>query len=819
MANKIRYVALALLLAASVARGQGVLEGVVTDPDGAKKEFVNVGVPGLKGGVVTNNQGFYRLQLPSDDSLRVSFSYMGFEPQEYLVFLKKGETRVLNVQLKPVARVLQEVKVQDDKVRQSTFTRIGVEKLDHTVGPSSAVESLIKTLPDVGSSNELSNQYSVRGGSFDENLVYINGIEVFRPMLIRNGQQEGMSIINADLVDNILFSPGGFDAVYGDKMSSVLDINYVRPQQFSAKVSGSFLGASASVQGMIGQRFSYGVSFRQHSNQYVFRTLDTKGQYTTSYRDLQALLGYKLSEKTDLGGLLILTRNVYGLIPESETTTFGGYAMPMTLKVFFDGQEQDRYNTLLGAATITHRPNEHWLLKGALSVQHINENERYDVQSQYWLYELGMGETSGDTVQFDRGVGTFLEHASNRLATNIVALDFNARRNAMLGNWSMGLKLQMEQITDHLREWKWVDSAGYSMPVTVLIPGDTNNGPVSPSLQQYSVAENWLNTWRGTMYLQRELNFVTRRDSEIKVLAGVRGLVYTSTIESNGTQAETGLIARISPRASVNYKPRWDRDLVLRLAGGVYNQPPFYREYRRMDGSLAADVRPQTSYQITGTADKNVTLWHKNGKIIADIYYKYITDLIPYTVDNLRLRYMPDAKAKGYAYGISLRVNCELFEDVESWASLSLMRTQEDIEGDGLGWLDRPTDQRLSFKMFLQDYVPDVPWWRMSLNLIVATGMPVAIPMAERTEQSFRLPTYFRVDWGNTVQLSRIDGLKNRQVFKNVKDILLAVEVFNLFNYRNVASYLWVSDYDNIYYPVPNYLTGRQLNLKCTILF
>ena len=802
-----------------IAMGQGVVEGVVTDArSGAPLEYVNVGVPGIGAGTITNGKGYYKLQLKGDDSVTVRFSFTGYEPAQFRV--KRNIRTELDVRLKPVATQLEAVEVSDEKTRQSTFTHIETSKLDETVGPTGGVEGIIKMLPDVQSNNELSSQYSVRGGSFDENLVYINNIEIFRPMLIRSGQQEGMSIINPDLVDYILFSPGGFDATYGDKLSSVLDITYLRPQEFKGKVSASLLGAAATVQGRAGERLSYAAGLRHHSNQYVLGSLDTRGSYTTSYTDFQALLGYKVNDRLDLGLLAMWTRNVYGLVPESRTTAFGSALQPgMEIDIYFDGQEQDRYNTLLGALSADWRPNVDWRVKSNLSFQHINESERYDVQSQYWLYQIATGESTDDTTRFNRGVGTFLEHARNRLTTDIASYELTANRYARLGCWDFGLKFQLEKIDDHLREWKWVDSSGYSLPSTVLPYGDSNNVPLNPILQLYANSNSSMQTLRAAAYTQRELNFHTRRGSDIKVLLGLRTQLYGSDMETNGDSYNFGPRWMVSPRASVNYKPQMNQDMLFRLAAGIYHQAPFYREYRRDDGSLCPDVTPQTSYQIMGTTDWNFRLWDKPFTFTADLYFKYITDLIPYTVDNLRLRYMPDKTAVGYATGLSLRLNGELIEGLESWASLSIMQTQEDIEGDGLGWLARPTDQRVSFKLFLQDNVPDMPWWRMSLNLVFATGTPITTPFGNNNGNQLRLPAYYRLDWGNTVRLSQFEKLKNKKLFRLVDDIQVGIEIFNLFNFRNVVSYLWVADIDNLPRRVPNYLTARQLNFKITVLF
>lgn len=796
---------------------QGVLQGRVTNAEGKAVEYANVGVVSAKSpyGAVTDFRGFYRLSVKSSDSVTVRISCTGYQPQELRLKLSSKEVRTQDFTLQHLSTQLDEVVVSDDHIRSTTFTQIDIQKIENTVGPNDGVETLIKTLPDVSSNNELSSQYSVRGGSFDENLVYINGVEIYRPQLIRSGQQEGMSIINPDLVDHLFFSPGGFDATYGDRMSSVLNIIYSRPNERRHRVSLSLLGATASAQGRLGDRFSYSLGFRHHNNSYIFKSMDTEGSYTTSYTDLQGIFGYRLNEHLDLSVLAIWTRNVYGLVPSSRTTTFGSTTQALEFDVYFDGREVDSYNTLLGSVALDYHPSDDFQLRWITSAQYNREQELYDVQDQYWLYEVGLGENASDTNRFDRGVGTFLEHARNYLDMGIYATEFRAVRYASLGNWDFGVKAQLEQIHDRMREWKWVDSSGYSFPTDHHTPGVDDTAVFNPQLQLYCNANNQIQTLRGIAYLQREINLYTRKDNLVRIRAGARAQYYTTTAE--GSQLNSQFI--FSPRLSVNYKPHSKRDILYRLAAGVYQQPYFYREMRRSDGSICANLPAQTSYQATGTVDWNVRLWDKPFRFTADLYYKYITNLVPYTIDNLRIRYSPDLQAVGYAAGVSLRINGDFVPGLESWASVSLMKTQEDILGDDLGWISRPTDQRLNFKIFLQDYLPRFPWWRMSLSFLYGTRTPVTFPyQTDRSLKSF-LPPYFRVDWGNTVQLTRFEKIRNSKVGKIFDDLSLGIEVFNLFNYRNVVSFIWVADYNNIYYPVPNYLTARQLNVKLTATF
>ncbi|MBQ2538956.1 MAG: TonB-dependent receptor [Bacteroidales bacterium] len=797
---------------------QGVLQGRVTNAEGKPVEYANVGVTNAKTpyGAVTDVRGFYRISVKSADTIALRVTCTGYQPQEFHLKLSSKENRTLNITLLPLSTQLNEVVVSDDHIRSTTFTQIDVQKIEHTVGPNQGVETLIKTLPDVSSNNELSSQYSVRGGSFDENLVYINGVEIYRPQLIRSGQQEGMSIINPDLVDHLLFSPGGFDATYGDRMSSVLDIIYSRPIERSHRLSLSLLGASASAQGRLGDRFNYSVGFRHHNNSYLFKSMDTEGSYSTSYTDLQGVFGYHLNPHLDLSLLAIWTRNRYGLIPSSRTTTFGGSAtQSLEFNVYFDGREVDSYNTLLGALTLDYHPSDDFQLRWITSAQLNREQELYDIQDQYWLYEVGVGSNAADTNRFDRGVGTFLEHARNYLTMGIYATELKAVRYAALGNWDFGIKAQLEQIHDRMREWKWVDSAGYSFPTDHHTPGLDDTVVFNPQLQLFCRADNPLQTLRGIAYLQREINLFTRKDNLLRIQAGARAHYYTTSYQGGRLNAQMLL----SPRLSVNYHPHSKRDILYRLAAGIYQQPYLYRETRRPDGTLRADLPAQTSYQATGTVDWNVHLWDKPFRLTADLYYKYITHLVPYTIDNLRIRYNPDQQAVGYATGVSLRIHGDFVPGLQSWASLSLMQTQEDILGDNLGWISRPTDQRLNFKIFLQDYLPRFPWWRMSLSFLYGTRTPVTFPYQTDRSTQFFLPPYFRVDWGNTIQLTRFPKISNSPVGRFFSDLSLGVEVFNLFNYRNVVSFIWVADYTNTYYAVPNYLTARQINVKLTATF
>ena len=800
---------------------QGSLHGRVLSSEGGGVEYATVGVVDSKNpyGVTADVRGHYSLTVRQSDSITVRVSCSGFETQTLRLKLSKGEKRSLDFTLKPSSTQLDAVTVSDDRIRSTTFTEIDIKHIENSVGPNESVESYIKTLPDVNSNNELSSQYSVRGGSFDENLVYINGIEIYRPQLVRSGQQEGLSIINPDLVDHILFSPGGFDATYGDRMSSVLDIIYSRPVEQRFRVSASLLGGSASAQGTIGNRFSYGIGFRHHNNRYILKSMDTEGSYSTAYTDLQGIFRYRVNDSLDLSLLTVWTNNLYGLVPYTRATVFGSFQQALKFDVYFDGLERDRYRTLLGAFTLNYHPNDDFQMQWITSALSNREQENYDIQSQYWLYAVGVGENAADTQQFDRGVGTFLEHARNRLDMTIYNTELKFVRYALLGAWNFGLKGQIEQTSGRLREWKWVDSADYSYPTDHHLPGIDDTTVFAPILQLFCNADNRVQTLRGMAYAQREVNIFTRHDDIIKLTAGVRGQYY---ITSNPQDSQFSILNSqflLSPRIAASYKPHAGPDILYRLAAGVYQQPTLYRELRRPDGTLCQNIPAQRSYQATAAADWNLHLFGLPFRITADLYYKYITHLIPYTIDNLRIRYNPDQQAIGYATGASLRINGDLVPGLESWASISVMKTQEDILGDNLGWINRPTDQRFSFKIFVQDYIPSFPWWRMSLSLLYGSRTPTTHPYQTDRSIEYHIPPYFRADWGNTINLTRFESIRRSRIGRFFSDLSVSIEVFNLFNYHNVVSFIWVADYTNLYYPVPNYLTARQLNIKLSATF
>ncbi|MDY5968556.1 MAG: carboxypeptidase-like regulatory domain-containing protein [Bacteroidales bacterium] len=814
-----------LLYAAGGADAQTLLRGVVRDRgSGETLPMANVSLPHHKGnsrvlGGAADWNGRYSFSVPATDTATVRCQFVGYATVDTLVYLKGKNVVALDFFLLPP--VLETVEIVDEGRRTNSFTRLEKINAQHMTGPAGGIEAMLKTLPDVNSNNEMSSQYSVRGGSFDENLVYINGVEAYRPILVRSGQQEGLSIVNPDLVDRVNFSPGGFDVSYGDKMSSVLDVSYLRlVEHFGGTASVSPLGANVAVRGNTGNMY-YATGLRLRSNQYLFRSLDTKGTYHTHYTDLQVLAGYTLNEKFSVDVLGLLTRNVYGISPDSQATTFGGFFQTLELDVYFDGQERDQYRTALGAVAFNYHPHPNWWTKWTTSLQCNNESEIYDVQSQYWLYELNVGAVDTGDQRVDRGVGSYLEHARNHMRTQIFSSELSALTYGKHSTWKMGLKLQHERVDDRVREWKWVDSAGFSFPFVHHQAGVDDTVPESPVLQNFCAAHNMLSHTRLMGYAMREQNFRTQNGDFVNVTAGLRAQLYGLSADTSLPAGYESISHRllVSPRASASLRPRTNKNILLRLAAGLYIQPPFYREYRHDDGSLNLNLRPQNSYQATGTLDWDLKIWDRPFRLTTDIYYKYITHLTPYRIENLRMRYDANNDAVAYAVGLSVRLNGQFVPGAESWASLSLMQTREDLLGDTLGWLARPTDQRISFKVFFQDYVPRVPFWKMSLNFVAASGLPANSPFSGHTERIFRLKPYVRVDWGNSIELTKFDRIRNWMPLRNIAAVWLSLDVFNLLDYDNEVSYIWISDYNSLYYPVPNKLTGRQVSLKLTIDF
>ncbi|HRE75836.1 MAG TPA: TonB-dependent receptor [Flavobacteriales bacterium] len=832
------------------AQRSGVLKGRVVDELGKPLKDVNIYVTPLHTGTTTNEDGTYLLILPSDSSLSVSYSYSGHERKTILVRLKKGEEKTQNVLLQ--FQTLIEITV-DGGVKRPPIEKMPKIEFKQLPTMTGNVEDLIKSFGmGVSSNNEMSAQYSVRGGNFDENLIYVNDIEIYRPFLVRSGQQEGLSFINSDMVEDIYFSSGGFEARYGDKMSSVLDIKYKSPIEKKGSASMSLLGGSVHFEGKVKQRFSYITAFRYRSNSYVLNALPTKGDYRPVFADGQFLLTYKARENWNLSFLGHYSNNLYRMIPETRETDFGTVNEALRLTVFFDGQEITRFETMTGALTSEHILSEKTTIKFIGSVYRSIESESFDIQGQYRLSELerDLGSENFGEVLFVRGVGTFLNHARNRLDAfvyNVSHLGQHELKNGAKINW--GLRYQGERINDKLSEWNMLDSAGFSIP---QIPSD------QIILNDVIKAKIRLSSSRYTGHLQYSQSIDRKKEIKLgdSTFTSISSWDYNFGARGNFWDFNDQLL--ISPRAGITYVPSWFRikdstitriNAVLRFKTGVYYQPPFYRELRDLSGNINYNLRAQRSIHFVLGGDLFFKMWDRTFKFSTELYYKMLNDLNPYEVDNVRIRYYANNNAIGYAKGWDFKINGEFIKGIESWATLGFLKTQEDIKDDYYytyynsngevivpgytfnniavdstytepGYIPRPTDQFMTFGLFFQDEMPNWPTFKVHLNALFGTRLPYGPPGFERYKDVLRTPPYRRIDIGFSKQfLTRKEQIKPGSFFSKLSDMWLSLEVFNLLGINNTISYMWIEDVNNRQYAVPNYLTSRRVNLKLSVKF
>lgn len=804
------------LVSPVMCQQEGMLYGTLRDSTGMPVPYAHIFIKGLQKGTISDSTGYYFIQLPAETIHPVSFSCVGYEPYEVSVMLMPGERRRLDPLMKRSVGIIDDISVTRLHSRNNSFHRLDIRDFTSIPSISGQVESALKTFPGVSSSNELSSQYSVRGGNFDENLVYVNEVEVYRPFLIRSGQQEGLSFINSDLVSSIRFSAGGFDASYGDKMSSVLDIHYRTPEENSYSASASFLGGSAHLEGVTAHdRLTYLAGFRYKSNQYLLSTLDVKGNYKPVFIDVQTFITYKYSGKLDLSFLGNISDNRYRFIPEDRITSFGTVQNAVQLYIDYEGQETDRFSTILGAFTARWKPLNNLNLRFISSIYNTSESETFDIQGRYSLNELDKelgSENLGDSVM-NIGIGRYLNHARNYLDGFVSSFEHKGSLNAGNNYFNWGLKYQHEWIDNQVNEWELTDSAGFSVP--------NNNRQVNLS---YSYrADLSLSGARVNSYVQYARKTYLG-SSSLDVNAGIRSSWWNINREW-----------LISPRFSLWLNPNWRRDFQFYLSGGYYYQPAFFKEMRDREGHLNRGIRAQKSVQLVLGTDYTFLAWDRPFKYTAEIYYKSLDRLVPYRIDNVRIVYAGKNMAHGYAAGIDMKVNGEFVPGVESWASLSIMQTREDIRGDRYldkndeivnpGYYPRPSDQLFNFGMYFQDYMPADPSYRVQFSLHYGSGLPTTPPYANRYDQVFRMPPYRRVDIGFT------------KVFKDEKDqyvkggwlrpfssFWISAELFNLLDINNTISYQWVTTIHNLsgqvfWYAVPNYLTSRRLNIRVMMKF
>ena len=793
------------------------INGHITDEQNNSLPAVNISILNQSMGVTSDNNGKYNIEIPANRSIILVYSFIGFEKEKIRIpMLKKGQKYNLDIKLKSSSTLLNDVIITDQKSRKESFSRIKPKHVSILPGNSGGVEAILKTLPGVSSANELSSQYSVRGGNFDENLVYVNGIEIYRPFLVRSGQQEGLSFVNTDMVGSILFSAGGFEAKYGDKMSSVLDITYKRPREITASLQLSLLGGSAHFEGITKNgRLSYLIGTRHKTSQYLLNSLDTEAEYTPKFSDFQTFINYELNTNWQISFLGNISSNEYKMVPRNRDTEFGTVNEALKLTIYFEGQEVDKYETYFGALSTIYQPNTELQLQFTSSAFQTFEQENFDILGEYWLYQLdnNLGSEDFGDIAFDRGVGKYINHARNSLNATVTNLSHKGSYNNESLKFDWGVRMQKEEIEDEISEWNLIDSAFFNFPH----PDDNIGGNGDPNqeivMNELLKTQINLSSYRNSGYMQ-----ISRDIGNLTINGGTRGSYWTYNEE-----------LLMSPRLSLAYAPIWEKDIVFRAASGIYYQSPFYKELRTPEGNLNYNIKAQKSTHYVLGTDYLFYSWGRPFKWITEVYYKSLENLIPYKVDNVRIQYLANDLSNGYASGIDMKINGEFVSGVESWASLSIMKTEEDIVGDMItnadgskteaGYIPRPTDQRVNFSMFFQDYIPSNPNYKVHLNLLYGTGLSFGPPQAEKYQDVLRIPDYRRVDIGFSAVLKAESKRSKLKWLNAFNTIWISAEVFNLLDINNTVSYLWVADITGREYAVPNYLTSRQLNAKLILTF
>lgn len=793
-----------------------ILNGAIRDTTGSPVRYANIYAEGTNLGTSADSTGMFRLVLENNKNYTLVISAVGYINKKISVSTISGKGKTISLILKSSSKELKKVEVYGSRARPPGFIQIELKDFHVLPNASGNIESILKTMPGVSSSNELSSQYSVRGGNFDENLVYVNDIEIYRPFLVRSGKQEGLSFVNPDMVYSIQFSAGGFDASYGDKMASVLDIRYRKPTEFSGSFTFSLLGGSAHIEDIsANKKFTYISGFRYKSNQYLLNTFDTKGDYKPSFTDWQTYLNYELSEKLDIGFLGNFASNSYQFIPENRRTSFGTVKDAVQLFVLYDGQEIDRFTTLTGAVSANYRPNDKVEIKNIISAFNTREQETFDIEGFYSLNALDReigSENLGDSIM-NIGVGHFIDHARNNLDATVLSISQKGKYKSGKSILEWGLKIKHEVINDQIREWKLVDSAGFSLPYS----------DEEVNLAESRYANNRLSSNRYTSYLQHT-GLYSIGTTAIQVNGGLRFHYWDLNSQF-----------LLSPRGIIYIEPAWLNDWRFHLSTGIYYQPPFYKELRMPDGSLNKNIEAQKSVHCVAGSEFNFIAWERPFRFTTEVYYKKLDQLVPYFIDNVRIDYVGQNIAHGYVTGIELKINGEFVDDAESWASLSIMQAREDIENDSYINDDgetiypesypRPTDQLLNFSLFFQDYFPGNPTYRVHLIMHYGTGLPTKPATTERFDQYFRMPSYRRVDIGFSKTFSAGDNSRLMNgVLRHLETIRIGAEIFNLLDINNTVSYIWirtVNNLDNVSnrFAVPNYLTSRRLNFRVSVRF
>lgn len=826
------FFCLVTLLQIQAQQKTATISGKVVDDNEYPLSKVTITILGRQSGVASSDSGTFTIKVSAEKAVALVFSSSGFYDVQRNFYLNTGEQEKIIVRLSKSAKQLKEIIIKDDRERREIgLVRVNPKYALTIPSPTGGVESLIKVF--VGGNNELSSQYSVRGGNYDENLIYVNDFEVFRPYLVRSGQQEGLSFINPELTGAINFYNGGFQAKYGDKMSSVLDIQYRKPKTFGGSVYLGLLEQGFHIEGTAKkEKLTYLIGVRNRSNRNLLSAQETKGNYIPSSADVQGLITYRLNNTWQFEAIGNYSLTRFTLIPEEAKLTSSVlsplFSSNLGLDIYFQGKEKDRYTTSMIGFAATQQLNKKAKLKWLISRFENNEQELYDIWGVYLFGERSFDKSRSDfgSITNPLGAGVFMNHARNKL--NITNWNISHK-----GTWDndkhyvqWGLSAERTLINDHLSEWQAQDSAGYNLPY--------RNDQLALSSVIKSSADLGINKFSG--YVQD--NIVWGNKSNISLQGGVR-------FNYNALNKEF----LISPRVQLSWLPDAKKDWVFKIAAGTYHQPPFYRELRRYDGTINTNLKAQKSWQTVIGADYNFKAFDRPSRLTMEAYYKHMWDVDPYDIDNVRIRYFGNNNAKAYATGIELRLFSELVKDAESWVSIGLMKTMEKIDnfnyyryknaaGDFItaktedqvvtdsvqfdkGWVRRPTDRLLTFGMFFQDYLSTNKNFKVHLNMIYGTNMPYNIPGSIRYRNALVIEPYMRVDIGFSALLLDSDKgtRRSHNPFKKFDNIWASLEVFNLLDRANTISYMFIKDFSNTVYTIPNRLTPRLLNFKIVARF
>ncbi len=796
-----------------------IIYGIIVDENEQRLSGVSISILGKQGGLRSNDSGYFRITVPAGKAIALIFTYTGYKPQQKNFLLNNAETETITIRLEKGAQELKEVTVTDERSRREAgLVNINPKLALNIPGPGGSIENLIKVF--VGTNNELTSNYNVRGGSYDENLIYVNDFEIYRPYLVRSGQQEGLSFINPEMTRSVNFYNGGFQSRYGDKLSSVLDIQYKKPKTFGGSAYIGLLEQGLQLEGTGAKnKFSWLIGARNRSNRNLLSSQETKGNYVPSAADLQGLFTWEFNSKWTAEFIGNISGTKFTLEPEfsqpSAAVFSPFFSANLGLDIYFEGREEDSYSTNMAGLSVINQPRKNLRLKWMASRFSNKEKESIDITGAYLFGERSFDRSKPEfgLIINPLGAGVFQNYARNSLEIEVWNLSHKGiydRGNHYL-QWGLGVDRQ--QITDQLREFEYQDSAGYSLPYQ---PGELSLFNRLRSSADFSV-----NRFSG--YFQDNIN--VGDSSGLSIQAGVR---------FNYNDLNEELL--ISPRAGISWKPiSWKRDIIFRGSAGIYHQPPFYREMRRYDGSINYSLKAQKSWQLSGGFDYNFKAFDRMLRLTTEAYYKSMWDVVPYDIDNVRMRYFGENKAKAYAAGLEARLFGEVVRDAESYISVGFMRTREDIEGDQFynytidslnrpidstltenGWLRRPTDRLVTVGIFFQDYLSTNKNFKVYVNTIYGANLPYNIPNSVKYRNALVIDPYLRIDIGFSALLLNSDPAKRRShsPFRNFENLWASLEVFNIIDRANTISYLLIKDFSNTTYTIPNRLTPRLVNLK-----